>query len=191
MIDLRVSDLKQFSYCPRIVFYQHVMPVDKKATFKMEEGKRAEAVIDKLETRRSLRKYRLGEGARQFHVWLRSERLGLSGKLDLLIDSPEGLFPVDFKFTSGRAQKNHLYQLCGYALLAEEVYGKTVKHGFIYLIPQETVVVMDLTPERKEETLRMLDTMRELIRREQMPDPTAVRERCVECEYRNYCGDIF
>jgi len=191
MIDLRVSDLKQFSYCPRIVFYQHVMPVDKKATFKMEEGKRAETVIDKLETRRSLRKYRLGEGARHFHVWLRSERLGLSGKLDLLIDSPEGLFPVDFKFTSGRAQKNHLYQLCGYALLAEEAYGKTVAHGFIYLIPQETVVVMDLTSERKEETLRMLDMMRELIRHEQMPDPTTVRERCAECEYRNYCGDIF
>jgi len=191
MIDLRVSDLKQFSYCPRIVFYQHVMPVEKKATFKMEEGKRAETVIDKLETRRSLRKYRLGDGERRFHVWLRSERLGLSGKLDLLIDSPEGLFPVDFKFTSGRAQKNHLYQLCGYALLAEEVYGKTVQHGFIYLIPQETVVVMDLTPERKEETLRILDTMRGMIRREQMPDPTVVRERCAECEFRNYCGDIF
>ena len=191
MIDLRVNDLKQFSYCPRIVFYQYVMPVDKKATFKMEEGKRAETVIDKLETRRSLRKYRLGEGSRHFHVWLRSERLGLSGKLDLLIDSPEGLFPVDFKFTSGPAQKNHLYQLCGYALLAEEAYGKTVKCGFIYLIPQETVVVMDLTPERKEETLRMLDRMRGLIRREQMPDPTTVRERCTECEYRNYCGDTF
>lgn len=191
MIDLRVNDLKQFVYCPRIVFYQHVMPVDKKATFKMEEGKRAETVIDKLETRRSLRKYRLGEGTRQFHVWLRSEHLGLSGKLDLLIDSPEGLFPVDFKFTSERAQKNHLYQLCGYALLAEEAYGKTVRCGFIYLIPQEVVVVMGLTPERKEETLRMLDTMRELIRREQMPEPTTVRERCVECEYRNYCGDIF
>jgi CRISPR-associated exonuclease Cas4 len=191
MIDLRVSDLKQFSYCPRIVFYQHVMPVEKKTTFKMEEGKRAETVIDKLETRRSLRKYRLGEGSRQFHVWLRSERLGLSGKLDLLIDSPEGLFPVDFKFTSGRAQKNHLYQLCGYALLAEDVYGKTVQHGFIYLIPQETVVVMDLTLERKEETLHMLEVMREMIQREQMPDPTAVRERCAECEFRNYCGDIF
>ena len=167
------------------------MPVEKKATFKMEEGKRAEAVIDKLEKRRSLRGYRLAEGTRHFHLWLRSERLGLTGKLDLLIESPQGLFPVDFKYTSGRPQKNHLYQLCGYALLVEEAYKQTVTNGFVYLIPQEEVVVVDLTQERKEETRRMLEEAREMIRMEKMPEPTPVRSRCAECEYRNYCGDIF
>lgn len=191
MIDLRVNDIKQFSYCRRIVFYQYVMPVEKKATFKMEEGKKAEAIIDKLEQRRSLRKYRLAEGTRRFHVWLRSSRLGLSGKLDLLIESPVGLFPIDFKNTTGRPQLNHLYQLCGYALLVEEAYQQPVTHGCIYLIPQEEIVVMDLTNERKEETLHMLEVMRKMIRKEQMPEPTSVRSRCVECEYRNYCGDIF
>ena len=191
MIDLRVNDLKQFTYCERIVFYQYVMPVEKKTTFKMEEGKRAEEVIDKLEKRRSLREYRLTEGKRHFHVWLRSERLGLAGRLDLLIESPRGLFPIDFKFTSGRPQKNHIYQLCGYALLAEEAYQETVTQGFIYLIPRDEVVTVNLLQEQKEETLRLLDTMREMIRAERMPDPTPVRGRCAECEYRNYCGDIF
>jgi len=191
MIDLRVNDLKQFAYCPRIVFYQYVMPVEKKATFKMIEGKRAEADIDKLEKRRSLRGYRLAEGKRHFQLWLRSEGLGLSGKLDLLIESPRGFFPVDFKYTSGRPQKNHLYQLCGYALLVEEAHGQPVTHGFIYLIPQEEVVIVDLTQERKAEALEMLEEMRGMIRTEKMPEPTPVRSRCTECEYRNYCGDIF
>lgn len=36
---LRVSDLKQFIYCPRIVYYNYVMPVEKKTTYKMEHGK--------------------------------------------------------------------------------------------------------------------------------------------------------
>jgi len=191
MIDLRVNDLKQFAYCRRIVFYQYVMPVEKKATFKMEEGKRAEEVIDKLEKRRSLREYRLAEGTRRFHVWLRSERLGLAGKLDLLIESPQGRFPIDFKYTTGRPQRNHIHQLCGYALLLEDAYQETVTHGFIYLIPRDEVVVMDLTPERKEETLTMLAEIRRMIERESMPEPTPVRARCIECEYRNYCGDIF
>lgn len=191
MIDLRVTDLKQFPYCKRIVFYQYVMPVEKKTTFKMEEGKRAEEVIDKLEKRRTLREYRLAEGTRHFHHWLRSERLGLAGKLDLLVESPRGFFPIDFKFTSGRPQKNHIYQLCGYALLVEEVYGQTVTHGFIYLIPQEEIAVVELTEERKEETFRMLEEMRAMIRAERMPEPTPLRSRCAECEYRNYCGDIF
>lgn len=191
MIDLRVNDLKQFSYCKRIVFYQYVMPVEKKATFKMEEGKRAEEVIDKLEKRRSLKEYRLAEGTRHFHVWLRSERLGLAGKLDLLIESSQGRFPIDFKYTAGRPQRNHVYQLCGYALLVEDAYQEAVTHGFIYLIPREEVVVVDLTPERKAETLTMLEEIRDMIQRESMPEPTPVRSRCAECEYRNYCGDIF
>ena len=191
MIELRVTDLKQFVYCPRIVFYQYVMPVEKKTTFKMEAGKQAEVVIDKLEERRSLRKYRLAEGQRYFHVWLRSEHLGLAGKLDLLLDSPAGLFPVDFKYTSGRPHTNHRFQLCGYALLAEEAYGREVTHGFIYLIPQEEAVVLDLTQAQKEETLGLLADMRAMIRTERMPEPTPVRGRCDECEYRNYCGDIF
>ena len=191
MIDLRVTDLKQFAYCPRIVFYQYVMPVEKKVTFKMGEGKRAEAVIDKLEQRRSLRKYRLSEGTRHFHHWIRSADLGLSGKLDLLVESPSGLFPVDFKYTTGQPQKNHLYQLCGYALLVEEAYQQTITHGFIYLIPKEEAVVLDLTPEHKAEARRMLVEMRTMIEAEQMPEPTPVRARCEECEFRNYCGDIF
>jgi CRISPR-associated exonuclease Cas4 len=191
MIDLRVNDLKQFSYCQRIVFYQYVMPVEKKATFKMEAGKQAETLIDQLEQRRSLRKYRLAEGTRRFHVWLRSSQLGLSGKLDLLVESPAGLFPIDFKNTTGRPQKNHTYQLCGYALLVEEAYQHPVDLGFIYLIPQDEVVPVPLLSEQKDEVRQMLEEMRAMIQAEKMPEPTTLRNRCVECEYRNYCGDIF
>jgi CRISPR-associated exonuclease Cas4 len=109
VISLRVNDIKQYAYCPRIVFYQYAMPVEKKPTWKMEQGKIEEAKIDRLEKRRKLREYRLVEGERRFHFWLTSERLALTGKLDLLIDSPEGLFPVDFKWTTGRPHRNHIF----------------------------------------------------------------------------------
>ena len=122
MIPLRVNDVKQYAYCPRVVFYQYCMPVNKKPTWKMEQGKIAEAQIGQLEKRRKLREYRLAEGTRRFHVWISSKRLGLSGKLDLLIESPEGLFPVDFKLSTGRPHRNHVMQLCAYARLLEDDY---------------------------------------------------------------------
>ncbi len=100
---LRVNDLKQFEYCPRIVFYNTVMPVERKSTVKMERGKEIELKLDSLEARRTLRRYRLAEGERRYHVWLSSDRLGLSGKLDLLIVTPEACYPVDFKHTRDRA----------------------------------------------------------------------------------------
>jgi len=191
MISLRVNDIKQYAYCPRVVFYQYSMPVEKKATWKMEQGKIEEAEIDRLEKRRKLSCYRLVEGERRFHFRLTSARLGLTGKLDLLIESPEGLFPVDFKWTTGRPHRNHILQLCAYALLLEDYFQQAVTKGFVYLIPQSDAVVFDLTAELKEQTEMMLEEIRRMIEKEEMPPPTPVRNRCTDCEYRNFCGDIF
>jgi CRISPR-associated exonuclease Cas4 len=191
MITLRVNDIKQYAYCPRIVFYQYAMPVEKKPTWKMEQGKVEEAEIDRLEKRRKLSEYLLVEGERRFHFPVSSGHLGLSGRLDLLIQSPEGLFPVDFKWTTGRPHRNHVYQLCAYALLLEEHFRKPVAKGFVYLIPTSDAVAFDLTDDLKDQTRAMLSEIRRMVEQEEMPPPTPVRNRCSDCEYRNFCGDIF
>lgn len=191
LLPLRVNDLKQYEYCPRIVFYNTVMPLDRKVTFKMQRGTEAEFHLDALEKRRSLRRYKLGDGERRFHVWLHSERLGLSGKMDLLIVSSQGYFPVDFKYTRGRPHRNHISQLAGYAVLAEEQYQTTIDTAFIYLVPVSELVAIKITKELKEEVSDRLSSMREMILDEILPPPTQVRARCAECEFRNYCGDIF
>jgi CRISPR-associated exonuclease Cas4 len=191
LFPLRVNDLKQFEYCPRIVFYNTVMPVDRKATVKMERGKDAELRLDSLERRRGLKRYELGAGERHFHVWLDSARLGLSGKLDLLIISPHGYFPVDFKYTRGRPHHNHLCQLAGYALLVEQKFQKEVTTGFIYLEPIREVVRVPITERLKREALTRLAEIRTLIADAILPAPTPVRARCEDCEFRNYCGDVF
>lgn len=191
LIPLRVNDLKQFAYCPRIVFYNTVMPVERKTTVKMERGKQEEFELGALEKRRTLRRYQLDSGERRFHVWLQSQKLGLSGKLDLLIISPQGYFPVDFKYTRGRPRRNHLYQLAGYAMLVEEAFHTQVTTGFIYLAPAQAVVAAPLTPQFKQHTVARLQEIRTMIREGILPPPTPVRGRCLECEFRNYCGDIF
>src|SRR5947207_2273253 len=181
LLPLRVNDLKQFEYCPRIVFYNTVMPLDRKVTFKMQRGTEAEFHLDALEKRRSLRRYKLGDGERRFHVWLHSERLGLSGKMDLLIVTSQGYFPVDFKYTRGRPHRNHISQLAGYAVLVEEQYQTAVETGFIYLAPQGELVAIKITKELKEEVAERLSRIREMIREEILPPPTPVRARCAEC----------
>jgi CRISPR-associated exonuclease Cas4 len=190
-LPLRVHDLKQWAYCPRIVFYNYVMPVQGKRTYKMEHGRHTEEAIDRLEKRRKLTEFGLANGRRQFHVWCNSYRLGLSGKLDLLIDSPNGLFPVDFKATEASVRENHIVQLCGYALLLEEKFRRTVDHGFIFLSPIEEIVPIDITTERKQRVHDLLNEIRSAILREATPPPAELLARCENCEYRNYCGDIF
>jgi CRISPR-associated exonuclease Cas4 len=191
LVPLRVNDLKQYEYCPRIVFYNTVMPVDRKVTVKMERGKEEELRLDALEKRRNLRRYQLGSGQRQFHVWLDSAGLALSGKLDLLIVSPKGYFPVDFKYTRGRPHRNHIFQLAGYGLLVEENFRTQVEAGFIYLVPTQEVVTIELNERLREKTFYMLAEIRSMIRDGILPAPTPARARCEDCEFRNYCGDIF
>ncbi len=188
---LRVNDLKQFEYCPRIVFYNTVQPLERKATVKMRRGVEVELRVEALERRRGLRKYGLAAGERRSHVWLQSERLRLSGQLDLLITVYDQGFPVDFKHTRGRPHANHRLQLGGYALLVEDVLGLRVNTGFVYLVPLGELVRIPITLELKARCLDRLADIRNMIADEWLPEPTSNRSRCIECEFRNYCGDIF
>ena len=188
---LWVSDLKQYHYCPRVVYYQYVLPVDRRVTYKMKKGRAAQDEIEVLEARRKLKKYGLSEGRRTFNPWVGSRRLGLSGRLDLLIETDSAYYPVDFKFTRGKPQQNHLFQLGGYALILEDRGDKPVERGFVYLITQKDAAVFDLTPDLKGACLETLENIRRMIREEQFPEAPSRRAKCADCEYRNYCRDIF
>ena len=190
-VAIRVNDLKQFAYCPRIVFYQYTMPVERRATFKMEHGKSVEPRVEQLEQRRKLKEYGLAHGTRRFQVPMLSRRLGLSGRVDLLIETADGMFPVDFKDTTAPIRDNHRVQLCAYALLIEDTFGRPVRAGFIYRVPREDVTAVEMSATLRRDTLRAMQGIRTLIRAEQMPEATTVRARCADCEYRNYCGDVF
>jgi CRISPR-associated exonuclease Cas4 len=148
--DLRVTDLKQFACCPRIPFYQHIMDLRVKQTYKMEQGKTAQAAVEALEKRRKLREYGLAEGHRHFGLWLSSGKLNLSGKLDLLIETDSACYPVDFKYTTGRPHRNHVFQLAGYALLVSECFVKPVPAGFIYQMTDDVVMSEPLFAEARD-----------------------------------------
>src|SRR3989442_13908276 len=79
-IELTVTDIKQWAYCPRIPFYRYVLPVGHVRTYKVERGKTVQAVIEALERRRRLREYGLGRGERRVGVSVHSEKVHLAGK---------------------------------------------------------------------------------------------------------------
>ncbi len=82
-------------------------------------------------------------------------------------------------------------QLAGYAVLVEKVLGLRVPMTFIYRIPDNRVFAVPVTEElraRVREGVAAISRMRES---QELPEATEVRGRCVECEYVNYCGDIW
>ena len=190
MISLRVSDLKQFFYCPRIIYYTYCLPVPRPVTHPMQVGAAEHEVLNVFERRRSLRRYGLDQGERRFHVSLQADLLGLAGVLDMLIIAQEQAFPVEFKYTDQRLNTNAKCQLIAYSMIVEECLSKPVECGFIYRIPKRSVTVIPVFPELRQRVSSALDDMRELIQQEQMPEPPRQRGKCVECEFRRYCRDV-
>jgi CRISPR-associated exonuclease Cas4 len=189
--ELTVTDLKQWAYCPRIPYYHHVMPVEIARTYKMQRGRDVEAAVEAMEKRRGFRRYGLEGGQRRFGVWLHSAALGLSGKLDLLILTDDACYPVDFKDTDGGVRHNHRVQLAAYAMIVEEHFARPAKVAFVYLVPPKQLVAVSVGANEREEVTRAVVEMRRVIEREDIPGPTPVRARCVACEFRNYCADIW
>ena len=79
---IRISDLKQFLYCPRIIYWNYCCPVKPPPTYKMNWGKSQHLDQEGLELRRNLCKYGLDEGEKLFGIEVSGA--GLTGKLDLL-----------------------------------------------------------------------------------------------------------
>ena len=87
---VRVTDLKQYDYCPRIVYYAYCLPAVRPLTYKMEAGLAAQDQTEALEERRSLRAYGVTQGERHFNVTVTSPHLGYTGQIDMVIDTSEG-----------------------------------------------------------------------------------------------------
>jgi CRISPR-associated exonuclease Cas4 len=186
-----VTDLKQWAYCPRVVYYHRVMPAVARPTYKMKEGLAAQELIESLEMRRKLREYGFDSATRRFGLRLESEDLGLSAKLDLLLEAPEEVAVVDFKLTSGDPGQNHRLQLAGYSLLAEVAFGLPARRAFLHRIPDTHIFPVAITDELRSAVTRAVVDIRRTSESQLCPEPTEVRNRCAECEFVNYCADVW
>ena len=186
-----VTDLKQFAYCPRVVYYGYCLPLIRPVTYKMEAGQEAHVEEKGREQRRSLRAYGLREGERSFDLWLRSSELGLRGRVDMAIRvGAQEAIPVEYKNSPGRAGAHWERQLAAYGLLLEEAWGLPVRRGFLYFIPQRRSREVPLTAELFGQVRGTVETMRRMVEREAMPSPTRQRRKCVACEFRRFCNDV-
>lgn len=191
MISLRVSDLKQYIYCPRIIYFYYVLPIPRRATKKMEYGRLEHIEIMHLEKRRKLKAYGLLDGTRNFQVFLQSARLGMHGLLDMSISTASGeVYPVEFKHSISKKGLHQKYQLAAYAMLLEDSLRKPVRYGFLYLIPTKTIVSVEITISMREHVKKALSAIRNIIASEKIPGYIRSKQRCTDCEFKNYCADL-
>ena len=188
---VNIGDLKQWAYCPRIVYYHRFYAGAGVATAKMKIGLEAQADIENLEARRTLKHYGLESAERLFSPWLSDTTLGLQGRPDLILQGSDRVAVVDFKLTGDGVGENHRFQLAGYSLLAELTYGVPAPTGFIYRLSDGAVIPVEIDEELRKHVEGAATAIRAMLESEEMPGPTDARKRCEDCEYANYCADIW
>src|SRR5690606_14906288 len=124
-------------------------------------------------------------------VALASERLGITGKLDLVSTAGDEAVPVDTK--RGRVPNNperswepERVQLMAQGLLLRE-HGYRTDHGVLYFAGSKTRVDVPFTPELEARTLRLIDEARRAARSTLLPDPLDDSPKCNGCSLAGIC----
>src|SRR5579875_1519022 len=192
LIPLRA--LNQVTYCPRLYYLQYVdavMPINEHVEGGLFDHRR----IDDPELAHKTRKE--GEVSKSRGIHLGSETLGLSGVLDLIEEKNGESYPVETQHGSAPRDDdgqptvwdNDAVQLCGQALLLEEVFGSPVQRGFLFYAGSRERVEVRFTDALRAKARAAIDECRRLSALDTPPDPlpAELRHRCFGCSLAPVC----
>ena len=118
-----------------------------------------------------------------------SRRLGLRGRIDLLIDHGDTLTIIEAKLTlPGRSKQAHIKaQLAAYMIAAEETYRKPVLRTLLYLIERDKLVEARITPHHRTMAENAAKNLWRMLTHGCTTQQPARRIRCRTCAYREIC----
>jgi CRISPR-associated exonuclease Cas4 len=116
-----------------------------------------------------------------------SERLGLSGKCDIVEQHSGGsLCPVEYKKGKRRQFENDDAQLCAQALCLEEMFKLPVEHGAVFHAESKRRREVEFTTELRTLTEEAIQQLHRLLALEQVP-PAEFKPACEECSLFKIC----
>ncbi len=185
---LTATDLMNYSYCPRIIYYTQVLKKPQFTTKKEFKGREKESEFKRNANRTKVVKD-YPKLPKVFKVHLVSEKLGLKTILDsIMIDKEKNEeYPIQAKysFKPKKLFKTQRDQLMMEGLLIEECLGYRVPFGFIKFLKSGDLIKVNL--ENKSEVINLFNRISEIIRNEKFPKPTPYGKRCVDCCYKKDC----
>jgi CRISPR-associated exonuclease Cas4 len=177
-IEVSISAIEHFSYCPRQCALIHVEQIFDENIFTVR-GRLAHERVDAGEET-SVEGVRTVRGA---PLW--SERLGLRGKADAIEFHAEVPYPVEYKV--GRRHGEHAdLQLCAQALCLEEMLVVSVPRGAIYYHATRRRHEVTFDATLRQRTLDVIAAIRVILGQQVVP--AAVNDhRCPNCSLLNAC----
>ena len=176
-----LSALNQYAYCPRRCFLIHAEG-EFTDNIHTQSGTREHERVDQLA-------HEIKQGVRvEFALPVWSERLGLSGRCDVVEFHPDGgVFPVEYKHGKRKQWHNDDLQVAAQALCLEEMLNIAVPKAAVYHIQTRRRRELNIDQTLRKEVLASVAAVAALLNNRQCPPPIADRQRCPQCSLNGLC----
>ena len=177
---ISVSDLKDYLFCPSILWIKRFLGYREPATRSMliasEEidASYKERVAERLGLPRPWR----------IEIELRDPETGLVGSIDLVAGSKR-VVVAEIKRYKRKRYQHFRTQLLAYAYLANKLIAPVERA----LLIQEEEIELDIpiTKQHLEAIEKILRKIRETIEREEPPPTNKTEKQCTPCQYKRIC----
>ncbi|MBF0227557.1 MAG: CRISPR-associated endonuclease Cas1 [Desulfobacterales bacterium] len=184
-----VSALNTYVYCSRRFYLEHNrgMFEDNPHTI---EGRTAHRVVD--DRSKEGKEINKNDVIHRRSVYFSSENFGIIGKLDLLEEKENEIYPVEYK--KGKAPNknyapwlNDQIQLCAQALLMQENGLKLPDKAYLYYVGSKKRVEIQITENLILETHRVIAACRLIAKSDVLPPLAENRNKCFGCSLNAIC----
>ena len=185
--------VNEFAYCPRLAYFEWV---DGEFADNAEttEGRFHHRRVDQAPVRKSRQPENQESAEATIHqrsVWLASEGLGVTAKIDLVEGEGQAAVPVDYKrgkrpHTAQGAWEPERVQLCVQGLLLRE-QGFTCERGVLYFVGSRERVEVPFDDELVARTQELLSGMRTMTQATVSPPPLVDSPKCPRCSLVGLC----
>lgn len=178
--NLPISMLNQLEYCARRFWLMYVQGEMEVNAAVLEGTYQHERV-------HTAGRDQAGDRTTSRRVYVYSERLRLSGFIDVIEEVAGELVPVEHKHgRMGRWLNDHV-QLCAQALCLEERIGRPVRRGCIFYIGSRRRVEVALDAGLRARTEAAVARAFDLAAADRIPPPEQPRPKCRDCSLEPIC----
>lgn len=185
-----INYLRQYIFCERIPYFKEIYGLKQQSQAWMKQGVDHHTLLEKLHTRRTLKRYDLEMGNVINNCNLFSESYGIHGNCDLLIETIDEVVPIEVKL-GRRVFPAYVTQLIAYGLIAEERYDKEFQVGFLLLGEKGKEIKIESSVQERFKVIQIIESIKESFENSLLPDTSASEHQCGQCEYINFCNDRF
>lgn len=173
---VNVSDMNQYLYCPRRFYYINYLDTIGMNYF-LKDGQ--------IKHENQSRK---GGWIREFY--LKSEKLGIHGKIDVLEiknirNEGYSFIPIERKRASSYYENDEI-QLAGYCMLLEDALEESINKGYIYLFGTNERYTIAITDRHRRKVMDIAEAIRNM-RLDSIPGFADNPNKCEKCSVIHYC----